>query len=299
MTYPSTSVPKADTASTENPKANRRKPTVADIRAAKGAGRPLTMTTAYDALFASLVEGAGIEIILVGDSVGMTTLGMDSTVPVTMDHMVHHVTAVRRGAPATFVVADMPFMSFNVSIEEAIRNAGRLIKEAGADCVKLEGGIAFAPTVEAIVRAGIPVQAHIGLLPQTAAAGGGFKVQGKQAGAVAALVEDAQALERAGAFSIILEAVPAEAGAKVAQSVSIPVIGVGAGPHVDGQCVVIHDLLGLYDAFTPKFAKVYARLRPLIAEALAAYREEIVDGAFPGPEHSYKMPAAEAAKLDF
>ena len=235
-----------------------KKITVADIRAAKADGRPITMSTAYDALFGALMDEAGIEVVLVGDSVGMTTLGMDSTVPVTMEEMLHHVRAVRRGCRYALVVGDLPFMSFNVSIEEAIRNAGRLVKEAGADCVKLEGGTHFAPTVAAIVKAGIPVQGHIGLLPQTAAAGGGFKVQGKSVDAVVQLIADARALETAGAFSIILEAVPAEVGARVAEAVSIPVIGVGAGPDVDGQCVVMHDLLGLYDAFTPKFAKVYA-----------------------------------------
>ena len=275
-----------------------KKITVADIRAAKAEGRPITMSTAYDALFGALMDEAGIEVVLVGDSVGMTTLGMDSTVPVTMEEMLHHVRAVRRGCRYALVVGDLPFMSFNVSIEEALRNAGRLIKEAGADCVKLEGGAHFAPTVAAIVKAGIPVQGHIGLLPQTAAAGGGFKVQGKSVDAVVQLIADARALEAAGAFSLILEAVPAEVGAKVAQAVSIPVIGVGAGPHVDGQCVVMHDLLGLYDAFTPKFAKVYAKLRPLIVGALSEFRDEILDHSFPGPEHSYKMPkdAADALK---
>jgi 3-methyl-2-oxobutanoate hydroxymethyltransferase len=281
-------------AKSERPK----KTTVADIRAAKAEGRPVTMSTAYDALFGALMDEAGIEVVLVGDSVGMTTLGMDSTVAVTMDEMLHHVRAVRRGCKRALVVGDLPFMSFNVSIEEAIRNAGRLIKEAGADCVKLEGGAHFAPTVAAIVKAGIPVQGHIGLLPQTASSGGGFKVQGKTVDAVIQLIADARALEAAGAFSIILEAVPAEVGAKVAQAVSIPVIGVGAGPHVDGQCVVMHDLLGLYDAFTPKFAKVYAKLRPVIVAALSEYRDEILDQTFPGPEHSYEMPkdAAEGLK---
>lgn len=274
-----------------------KKITVFDIRAAKAEGRPITMSTAYDALFGALMDEAGIEVVLVGDSVGMTTLGMDSTVPVTMDEMLHHVRAVRRGCRHALVVGDLPFMSFNVSIEEAIRNAGRLVKEAGADCVKLEGGVHFAPTVAAIVKAGIPVQGHIGLLPQTAAAGGGFKVQGKTLEAVGELIADARALEAAGAFSIILEAVPAEVGAKVAQAVSIPVIGVGAGPHVDGQCVVMHDLLGLYDAFTPKFAKVYAKLRPLIVGALSEFRDEILDHSFPGPEHSYKMPKDAAERL--
>jgi 3-methyl-2-oxobutanoate hydroxymethyltransferase len=195
-----------------------------------------------------------------------------------------------RGCKSALVVGDMPFMSYNTSIREAILNAGRLMKEGGCDAVKLEGGTYFAPTVEAIVKAGIPVMGHIGLTPQTASALGGFKMQGKDAAAAKQIIDDAIALQKAGAFSIILEAVPAPLGGLVAESVKVPVIGIGAGPDADGQVLVTHDMIGLFDKFVPKFVKQYTRIRPIILDALKTYRQEVIDVKFPGPAHSFKMP---------
>jgi 3-methyl-2-oxobutanoate hydroxymethyltransferase len=231
-----------------------------------------------------------VDIVLVGDSLGMVVMGLQGTVAVTMENMVHHIQAVMRGCKTALVVGDMPFMSYNTSIREAIINAGRLVKEGGCDVVKLEGGVHFAPTVEAIVKAGIPVQGHIGLTPQTASALGGFKMQGKDAAAAKQIIDDAKAIEQAGAFSIILEAVPAPLGKLVAESVRVPVIGIGAGPDVDGQVLVTHDMVGLFDRFVPKFVKQYTKIRPAILEALKAYKAEVLDVKFPGPEHSFKMP---------
>jgi 3-methyl-2-oxobutanoate hydroxymethyltransferase len=207
-----------------------------------------------------------------------------------MEHMVHHIQAVMRGCKTSLVVGDMPFMSYNTSIREAIMNAGRLVKEGGCDVVKLEGGTHFAPVVEAVVKAGIPVQGHIGLTPQTASALGGFKMQGKDAAAAKQIIEDARALEGAGAFSLILEAVPAPLGKLVAESVRIPVIGIGAGPNVDGQVLVTHDMVGLFDRFVPKFVKQYTKIRPVILDALKAYKQEVLEVKFPAAEHAFKMP---------
>jgi 3-methyl-2-oxobutanoate hydroxymethyltransferase len=191
----------------------------------------------------------------------------------------------------------MPFMSYNTSIRDAIQNAGRLMKEGGCEVIKLEGGVDFAPTIQAIVKAGIPVQGHIGLTPQTASALGGFKMQGRDASAAKQIIDDAKALEDAGVFSMILEAVPAPLGKLVAEAVKVPVIGIGAGPDVDGQVLVTHDMVGLFDKFVPKFVKQYTRIRPIILEALGAYKKEVQDGVFPGPEHSFKMPAEALAQL--
>jgi len=224
-------------------------------------------------------------------------MGLEGTVQVTMEHMIHHTRAVVRGCRSPLVVGDMPFMSYNVSIPKAIANAGRLMKEGGCDVVKLEGGVYFAPVVEAIVKAGIPVQGHIGLTPQTASALGGFKMQGKDASAAMQIIEDARALEAAGAFSIILEAVPAPLGKLVAESVKVPVIGIGAGPDVDGQVLVTHDMIGLFDRFVPKFVKQYTRIRPIILEAMEAYRQEVLEGSFPAAEHSFKMPEETLSQL--
>lgn len=266
------------------------KVTVLDIQQAKEEGRKLVMVTAYDYPFGLLATEAEVDIVLVGDSVGMVVMGLEGTVEVTMEHMVHHIKAVVRGCKGPLVVGDMPFMSYNTSVREAIHNAGRLMKEGGCDVVKLEGGVHFAPTIEAIVKAGIPVQGHIGLTPQTAGALGGFKMQGRDAMAAKQIIDDAKALENAGVFSIILEAVPAPLGKLVSEAVKVPVIGIGAGPDVDGQVLVTHDMIGLFDKFIPKFVKQYTQIRPTILDALNRFKEDVQSVTFPGPEHSFKMP---------
>lgn len=274
------------------------KVTVLDVQQAKEENRKLTMVTAYDYPFGLLADEAGIDIVLVGDSLGMVVMGLAGTVEVNMEHMIHHIRAVTRGCKNPFIVGDMPFMSYNTSIREAIINAGRLLKEGGCESIKLEGGVDFAPTVEAIVKAGIPVQGHIGLTPQTASALGGFKMQGRDAAAAKQIIDDAKALENAGVFSMILEAVPAPLGKLVAEAVKVPVIGIGAGPDVDGQVLVTHDMIGLFDKFVPKFVKQYTNIRKVILDALSEYKQEVIDVEFPAPEHSFKMPeeALEALK---
>ncbi|MBW1712053.1 MAG: 3-methyl-2-oxobutanoate hydroxymethyltransferase [Deltaproteobacteria bacterium] len=270
---------------------SNKKFTVLDVQQAKEEGRKLVMLTAYDYPFGQLVDLAGVDIVLVGDSLGMVVMGLEGTVEVTMDHMIHHIKAVVRGCKKALIIGDMPFMSYNTSIREAIINAGRLMKEGGCDAIKLEGGQDFAQTIQAIVKAGIPVQGHIGLTPQTASALGGFKTQGRDAESAKRLIEDAQALVQAGVFSIILEAVPSEVAKLVAEAVKVPVIGIGAGPDVDGQVLVTHDLLGLFDKFVPKFVKQYTQIRPVILEALTAYKEEVLAGKFPAKEHSFTISA--------
>jgi 3-methyl-2-oxobutanoate hydroxymethyltransferase len=255
------------------------------------------MMTAYDYPFGLMADEAGVDIVLVGDSLGMVVMGLEGTVEVGMEHMIHHIKAVVRGCKGPLIVGDMPFMSYNTSIRDAIQNAGRLMKEGGCEVIKLEGGVDFAPTIQAIVKAGIPVQGHIGLTPQTASALGGFKMQGRDASAAKQIIDDAKALEDAGVFSMILEAVPAPLGKLVAEAVKVPVIGIGAGPDVDGQVLVTHDMVGLFDKFVPKFVKQYTRIRPIILEALGAYKKEVQDGVFPGPEHSFKMPGEALAQL--
>ncbi|HCY87668.1 MAG TPA: 3-methyl-2-oxobutanoate hydroxymethyltransferase [Desulfobacteraceae bacterium] len=268
----------------------KNKVTVLDVQNAKAEGRKLVMVTAYDYPFGLIADEAEADIALVGDSLGMVVMGLEGTVEVTMEHMIHHIRAVARGCKKAMIVGDMPFMSYNTGIRDAVINAGRLMKEGGCDVVKLEGGTDFAPVVEAIVKAGIPVQGHIGLTPQTASALGGFKIQGKNADAALQIIRDAKALEKAGAFSLILEAVPAPLGKLVSEAVNIPVIGIGAGKDVDGQVLVTHDMLGLFDRFVPKFVKQYTRLRPTIIEAMAEYGKEVQTGAFPAEEHSFSMP---------
>ena len=269
---------------------NTKKVTILDVQQAKGENRKLTMVTAYDYPFGLMADEAGIDIVLVGDSLGMVVMGLEGTVEVNMEHMIHHIRAVTRGCKNPFIVGDMPFMSYNTSIREAIINAGRLLKEGGCESIKLEGGVDFAPTIESIVKAGIPVQGHIGLTPQTASALGGFKMQGRDAAAAKQIIDDAKALEDAGVFSMILEAVPAPLGKLVAEAVKVPVIGIGAGPDVDGQVLVTHDMIGLFDKFVPKFVKQYTNIRKVILDALNEYKQEVVDVKFPAPEHSFKMP---------
>lgn len=271
--------------------------TIQDLLEMKRLGRKIKMITAYDYTMAVLVDQSPMDMILVGDSLGMVVLGYESTVPVTMEEMIHHTRAVVRGAANTFVVADLPFMSYQVSAEEAIRNAGRLMKEGGADAVKLEGGGSMADTVRAIVSAGIPVMGHLGLTPQTATMLGGLKVQARDAEAARTLLSDARALEKAGAFSLVLEAIPAPLAELVTSELSIPTIGIGAGAGCDGQVLVLHDALGLFQRFVPKFVKRYASLGESVAEALAAYCREVDGGVFPGPEHSFGMKKEELAAL--
>jgi 3-methyl-2-oxobutanoate hydroxymethyltransferase len=267
-----------------------KKVTVLDVQKAKEEGRKLVMVTAYDYPLGLLAAEAEVDIVLVGDSLGMVVMGMEGTVEVTMEHMIHHTKAVARGCRGPLLVGDMPFMSYNTSIRDAIINAGRLLKEGNCEVVKLEGGIDFALTIEAIVKAGIPVMGHIGLTPQTASALGGFKIQGRDASAAKQIIDDAKALEDAGVFSIILEAVPAPLGKLVAETVKVPVIGIGAGSQVDGQVLVIHDVVGLFDRFVPKFVKQYANVRKVMLDALNTYKQEVLGLTFPGPEHSFKMP---------
>jgi 3-methyl-2-oxobutanoate hydroxymethyltransferase len=273
-----------------------KKLTIPDIKNRKN-GTPISVMTAYDYPWAKLVDGAGIDIVLVGDSLGMVVLGYPDTVSVTMEEMIHHAKAAVRGVERALVVADMPFGSYNSSIPAAINNATRMLKEGRADAVKIEGGVDMAATVAAIVRAGIPVQGHIGLTPQTATSLGGFKVQGKSAQAAKQLLEDARALEEAGCFSMVLEAIPAPLAEHITREVGIPTIGIGAGPACDGQVLVIHDLVGLYDRFTPKFVKQYAKISESVAAALAQYKTEVESRAFPTEAHSFTMKPEEMDKL--
>ena len=275
----------------------RPKITISYLQEKADSGQKITMMTAYDFPTASLVDQSEIDTILVGDSLGMVVLGYDSTVPVTMDDMIHHCKAVRRGAKQSFVIGDMPFMSYQVSVEKAVENAGRFIKEAGSEAVKLEGGSEMAHVVKAIADAGIPVCAHIGLTPQTATKLSGFKVQGKDAESANKLIRSAKDLEDAGAFMIVLECIPDQVASKITDALHIPTIGIGAGKYCDGQVLVYHDLVGLFERFTPKMVKQYVNLAPMIREALIQYREEVEKGVFPGPEHSFEMKAEEAERM--
>ncbi len=262
--------------------------TVKDIMAMKQAGKPVVMLTAYDASMAALIHKGGADLLLVGDSLGMVVLGYDSTVPVTMDDMVHHAAAVRRGAPEALVVVDMPYGSYMVSEADSVNNGFRLMKETGCDAVKLEGGEAVCPTVKCLVDAGIPVMGHLGLTPQTAGALGGFKVQARDMESAKKLLADALALEAAGVFAIVLECVPADLAKIVSESVQCPTIGIGAGAGCDGQVLVTNDMLGLFERFVPKFVKQYTTLAPQIVEGVQAYVQDVHDGSFPAEEHQFK-----------
>ncbi len=255
------------------------------------------MLTAYDYPMALLEDRAGIEIILVGDSLGMTVLGYENTIPVTMEEMIHHTKAVTRGAKYALVIGDMPFMSYNTSEKDAIFNAGRFMKEGKADAVKLEGGASVKDIVQAIVKAGIPVMGHIGLTPQTISMLGGFKVQGKDAQAAQRIIDDALLLEDAGAFSVLLEAIPAPIAKRITERLEVPTIGIGAGVHCDGQVLVVHDMLGLFDRFTPKFAKRYINLSESMLKAFQEYREEVLKGDFPTDQHSFHIDEKEMSKI--
>jgi 3-methyl-2-oxobutanoate hydroxymethyltransferase len=270
-----------------------KKVTILDLQKRKDQGQPITMLTAYDYGMASLVDEAGIDIILVGDSVGMVVMGLESTVPVTMHQMLYHCQLVARGSRNAFLVGDMPFLSYQTSPQKAVYNAGRFLKEAGMEAVKLEGGQEMAQTITAVVRAGIPVMGHIGLTPQSVSQLGGYRVQGKTAVVAQKLLDDALALEAAGCFSLVLEAVPAPVASAISQRLHIPTIGIGAGPGCDGQVLVYHDLLGLFDKLQPRFVKRYAELRQTILDALTAYRQEVTSGQFPTESHTYPMDTAE------
>jgi 3-methyl-2-oxobutanoate hydroxymethyltransferase len=262
--------------------------TVRDVRAFKERGERFTMLTAYEAQSARLLDEAGIPLILVGDTLGMVVLGYDSTLPVTMDEMLHHTRAVARGATNALVVGDMPFMSYQSSIEEGLKNAGRFLKEAGAHAVKLEGGARVVDLVSRITEAGIPVMGHIGLTPQSVNQFGGYRVQGRSDEQAHQIVRDAKSLEAAGAFAVVLEAVPAPVAAEVTRTLHIPTIGIGAGPECDGQVLVWHDFLGITDGKLPRFVKRYAEVGEQIKQAAAAFAAEVAAGAYPGPEHTYE-----------
>ena len=264
-----------------------RRVSITKLKAMKKRGERFAMLTAYDYPSARLVEEAGVPIILVGDTLVMVVLGYDTTIPVTMDEMLHHVKAVVRGTRKAHVGADMPFMSFQAGPQDALRNAGRMLKEGGAQSVKLEGGRRLADTVSLLVSSGIPVMGHIGLTPQSVNQFGGYKVQGKTPAAAVKLINDAAALEEAGAYAIVLETIPAQLGELITQKVSIPTIGIGAGPHCDGQVQVFHDLLGLFDEFVPKHAKRYAQLGEVIKGAVSQYVTDVQEGAFPTERESF------------
>lgn len=272
---------------------SEKKVTLLDLREKKKIGEPITMLTAYDYSSAMLVDKAGIDVILVGDSLGMVMMGLESTVPVTMEEMLHHCRTVARGARKAHLVGDMPFMSYQADVGEAVHNAGRFLKEGAMDSVKLEGGQAVAAIVRAVVRAGIPVMGHIGLTPQSVSQLGGYRVQGKTASDARRLLADALALQEAGCYAIVLEAVPAPVGRVISEQVSIPTIGIGAGPDCDGQVLVYHDLLGLFERFTPRFVKQYANLGQQIGAALDEYRQDVSGKRFPAEEHCYSMDEEE------
>jgi 3-methyl-2-oxobutanoate hydroxymethyltransferase len=276
---------------------DKKKPTLLKFREMKREGKKITMVTTYDYAMMTQVDKSDIDMILVGDSAAMTMLGYEGTVPVDMDTMLILCRAVSRGGRHTFMVGDMPFMSYEISIERAVENAGRFLKEGRMDAVKLEGGERMADTVAAIVKAGIPVMGHIGLTPQSASQLGGFTVQGRDIGGAKQVIKDALALEKAGVFSIVLEAIPAPVAKIITEKVKVPTIGIGAGPDCDGQVLVIHDLLGLFERFVPKFVKRYADLGQEMQKALNAYAGEVRSGQFPALEHTFSMKEELVASL--
>lgn len=267
----------------------KKKLSVLDIKNMKKNERHFTMVTAYDYTSASIVDCSNVETILVGDSLGMVMLGYDSTIGVTMEDMIHHTKSVVAGAPNTFVVGDMPFGSYNKSIEDAISNTTRMMKETGCDCVKLEGGIEFAPTIAAIVKSGTPVMAHLGLTPQTSSQLGGFKVQGKDKEGALKLIEDIKAVVEAGAFCVVVECVPSQVAKMMQEAVDVPIIGIGAGKDVYGQVLVTQDMMGMYDKFTPKFVKKYADIRNIMINAYNEYDTESKSKEFPSEDQSFNV----------
>jgi len=273
------------------------KNTVLTFKQAKSEGKKLSMLTAYDYSMAKIIDESNVNGILIGDSLGMVIKGEDDTLSVTMDEVIYHTKAVKKGAKNALIVSDMPFLSYHVSIEQAVLNAGRLIKEGGASAVKLEGGANVVAQVKAIVDAQIPVMGHIGLTPQSVNAFGGFKVQGKSESAAKKLIEDAVLLEKAGAFSIVLEGIPEKVAELITNAVSIPTIGIGAGKHCDGQILVYQDMLGMFNDFIPKFVKQYANIGTIMKEAIGSYVNEVQDGTFPEEKHTFKIDENELQKL--
>ena len=265
------------------------KKTVSTLQQAKENGQKITMLTAYDYSTAKLMDEAGIDMILVGDSLGNVILGYEDTISVTMEDMIHHGAAVSRGVKETMVVVDMPFMSYQISVEEAVTNAGRLMKEGRANAVKLEGGKSVCPQIKAITQAGIPVVAHLGLTPQSINALGGYKVQGKSEDAAKKLLEDALAVQEAGAFALVLECVPTKLASLITKKLTIPTIGVGAGNECDGQVLVYQDMLGMFSDYVPKFVKQFAQVGEIMKKAFSDYKEEVASGAFPAEKNSYKI----------
>jgi 3-methyl-2-oxobutanoate hydroxymethyltransferase len=274
-----------------------KKLTIFDLQGKVDRGEKIFQVTAVDYPTAQLVDRAGIDCILIGDSLGMTALGYSGTVPVTMDEMIHHAKAISRGAKRAILVGDLPLGAYHASTADAVNSAMRMVKEGGADVVKLEGGEDFAPMAEAIVRAGIPVMGHIGLTPQLVSKIGGYKVQGKSAETGVQLLKDALSMERAGCFAIVLEAIPDRVAELITQRLKIPTIGIGAGPNCDGQNLVLHDMVGLFDRFTPKFVKRYANCWEMISNALAQFQDDVHKGEFPKAEHSFTMKEDEYQAL--
>jgi 3-methyl-2-oxobutanoate hydroxymethyltransferase len=268
----------------------RKKVTTLRLKQKKADGQPITMLTAYDYATAQAIDQAEIDVILVGDSLGMVVLGYENTLPVTMDEMIHHCKAVARGARLALLVGDMPFLSYQVSTEEAVRNAGRFLQEGGMDAVKLEGGRERRAAVEAIVGAGIPVMGHLGLTPQSVHQLGGFRPQGREQAAALRLIEDAEVLQAAGCFALVFESIPGRLAELISRRIDIPTIGIGAGVGCDGQVLVTHDVLGLFDRFTPRFVKKYADLHGAMAQAFATYRQDVAARRFPAAEHTVEMP---------
>ena len=266
---------------------SRKRVTTLELLKMKREGRKIVMITAYDALYGALVDAAGVDVVLVGDSVAPVLGGTETTIPATVDQMIYHGRIVRRGVKHALVVVDLPFLSYQVSIPDAIQNAGRILKETGAAAVKLEGGSYWASTVAALVNAGIPVMGHLGFTPQSVHQLGGFRIQGKQPDAATRLVEDARALEQAGAFSMVLELMPGSVGAAITEAVSIPTIGIGAGADCDGQVLVLHDMLGLNEGFAPKFLKRYAEMAQATRDAVGRFATEVREGHYPGPDHTH------------
>ena len=279
------------------PARTSRQVTAPSLIARKRRGERITMLTTYDTPTARILDEAGIDVLLVGDSVGMVVLGRDSTLPVTMDEMVHHTAAVSRGASRALVVADMPFLSYHVSPEEAVRNAGRFLQEAGAAAVKLEGGRRRLPALQAVLSADIPVMGHLGLTPQAMHRMGGFKVQGKTIDAADELLEDARMLDEAGVFALVLEGIPAQLAQVVTQQVHCPTIGIGAGPHCDGQVLVLHDMLGLTHGPVPRFVRRYADLQGEISSAVSRFADDVRAGTFPDETEAYPTPSELSEKL--
>ncbi|MDE0354958.1 MAG: 3-methyl-2-oxobutanoate hydroxymethyltransferase [Deltaproteobacteria bacterium] len=264
-----------------------RKMTVPEVRSMKERGEKIVCLTAYDYCFARILDQSGVDLLLVGDSLGSVVQGHDSTLPVTVDDIIYHTRAVIRGRKRALVVSDMPFMTFQLGVDEAKRNAGRLIQEGGAESVKLEGGVTQAATIEALVKMGVPVMGHVGLTPQSVHQFGGYRIQGRGEADARNILDDALAVEQSGAFAVVLEGIPVQLAREITRRVSIPTIGIGAGMHCDGQILVVHDMLGLFDDFTPKFVKRYANLKDTIGGAVQSYMEEVRTEAFPAEEHTF------------